>query len=145
MQHRETLFCGYRVKADPSRDGVAWARGVWPFKWIVLGRWWFWLTPGEQNAVLMHEVGHCDRFHFEKRLLALPLCWLPAVRRWAREHEHEADACAVREGHGYALLRFLRRYPGACDDTMFHPPPEERQQRILRLMAQEKDHVRLAA
>lgn len=130
-----------------ERSGVAWARGLWPLQWIEIGRDWFMLTPGEQEAVLLHEVGHCRGHHMIARWLLLPLCWLPAVQALARRQELAADAFAVREGRGLDLLRFIFRFNRVPDDPIARklcPPPQERAQNILRLLS-EMRHEQLAA
>ncbi len=140
VQVRE--FFGIPVRFNPEMidhdadghpyHGIAFARGFWPLKRIEVGRGWFRLRPGEQDAALAHEAGHCFCRHLEKRLLLAPLCWLPAVQRWARAQELEADGFAVREGYASALLRLLASHPSPGNALM--PSGQERATNILRLL-----------
>jgi len=117
---------GYRIDFDPEMPRVAEARGIWPFKRIVVGRQWYALPDHERAAVLMHEAAHCRRAHFEKRLVALPLFLLSPsfVKRMAREQEIEADRFAARAGFGAGLIAFLRRFDER--ESIFYPSHDER-------------------
>lgn len=67
---------GIRIKVRRDLPLVAKASGLWPFKSIVLGGWWFHLDGAEKQAVLLHEVGHCKHWHMEKRVLWIALALL---------------------------------------------------------------------
>jgi Zn-dependent protease with chaperone function len=133
---------GYRVEFDPDLRLYAEARGLWPFKRIVVGRLWYALPDHERQAVLMHEVGHCRRAHMEIRAfllvpLAAPkviwqaLCGLEElrppefIRRIACNQEIEADAYAARAGFGYAMMAHLDRVR-ELKPTIFYPSHAER-------------------
>lgn len=134
------------VRANMKKPGVAWARGHWPLQWIEVGQDWFALTHGEQEAALLHEVGHCKAHHMSLRVLLLPLCWLPAVQALARQQELAADTFAVREGRGLDLLRLIFRYRRVPHDPVARklcPTPQERAQNVLRLLS-EMRHEQLA-
>ncbi len=129
------------VRFDLRRDGIAWATGIWPLQSIVVGRGWFALPGGEQEAALLHEVGHCKAHHMSQRLLLSPFCWLPTVQRLARAQEHAADAFAVHEGRGADLLRLifrLRTAPRTETENLLSPAPDERIRRILKLLQEMK-------
>ncbi len=132
---------GLPVAANIQRPGVAWARGVWPLQYIEVGYDWFALSGMEQQAALMHEVGHCVAHHMSLRLLLLPFCWLPIVQRFARRQELEADAFAVREGHGIGLLHLIFRYQRVPQDTITRklcPTAQERAQNVLKLLQEKR-------
>ncbi len=129
------------------KPGIAWARGVWPFQWIEVGYDWFTLSGIEQQAALLHEVGHCRAHHMSLRVLLLPFCWLPGVQRLARRQELAADAFAVKEGHGVGLLHLIFRYQRVPLDPIARklcPTAQERAQNVLRLLS-EKRNEQLAA
>jgi Zn-dependent protease with chaperone function len=158
MVHLKT-FLLIPVKYDRKRTGIAWACGLWPLKSIVIGMGWFGLTPSEQQAALAHEAGHCRHFHLEKRLLLLPFAGCEWAQAIARRHELEADAFAVRHGHGHGMLQLVHRAlrvewafrdrrgpPTLAEvvDRLLSPAPEVRAKHILRL-SQEISHEPLAA
>ncbi len=128
---------GIPIRYDSQASGVAWARGIWPLKWIAVAPAWFTLSNGERQAALAHEVGHCRALHLERRLALLLFCWTAWAQRRAREHEFEADAFAVRAGFGTDLLRLIVRFRHVERDAVWQklvPSPAERTQRIYRLM-----------
>lgn len=100
---------GLPVRFDPKLTGIAFARGLWPLKNVVVGPAWFRLSGPEQEATLAHEAGHCRLFHFERRLLLLPFSWCGWAQAIARRHELDADAFAVRAGHGAGMLQLMLR------------------------------------
>lgn len=129
---------GIRVRVDWNSKRIADARGVWPFKCIVVGENWFYLDPREKLAVLEHEAAHCLNFHMEKRLLALPWLLIDAHFniRMCIEQEHEADEFAARAGYGVELLSAIKKISG--DKGTFYPTFAARADRIgevLRGMA----------
>ncbi len=123
---------GIPVEVDIHHHFVAQAHGFWPFKKIMLGASWFNLDSAEKQAVLLHEVGHCKRFHMEKRLLFFPLLLFDfdKVERMAREQEHEADEFAARAGYGLELLSAIKKIPPHDTEWNFYPTYEEREKRI---------------
>ncbi len=158
LQQPGNLFC-IPVKFDPKSSGIAFARGLWPRKWIAVGHGWLGLTTHEQQAVLMHEAGHCRLWHKEIRLLLLPFAWCEWAQAIARAQEHAADAFAVRQGHGFGMLQFMHRAmraewgrhdrvgPPTLDeilDRALSPRAQERIRNIL-LLAQGTHHEKLAA
>lgn len=108
MQHPAEIL-SIPVRYDPRARGIAFARGVWPLKSIVVGIGWFHLSAGEQQAALAHEVGHCRGFHLELRLLLLPFYWCEWAQAIARRQEFDADAFAVRSGQGAGMLQLMLR------------------------------------
>ena len=124
---------GIPVHVDILQRRVATARGVWPFKRIVVGENFFYLTQKQQMAFLLHEVGHCKKMHMEKRLLSLPWLLIDPERNiaQAKEQEHEADEFAAREGYGVELLSGLKKFTG--ESGVFYPTLEARAKRINAL------------
>lgn len=102
-------IAGIPVRFDVELKGVAFARGFWPLKTVVVGPLWHELPYSERMAILAHEAGHCRGLHLEIRLLLLPFAWCRWAQAIARRHEFEADAFAVREGEGVGMLQFLQR------------------------------------
>ena len=96
------------------------ARGFWPFKWIEVGERFFTLDAREQQAVLLHELGHCRGMHMEIRLLLMPFCGTRWARSIAHKHELAADAFVRRNDYGHDMVRYLRRFLNAPDGE-FHP------------------------
>lgn len=136
---RSIEIMGYPVTFNP-RGVLAVARGVWPFKRIVVGPAWLLLSPREQHAVLLHEAHHCRAWHMELRILALPFVLLPRVQKWARMMELAADAFAVREGYGIDLINLVvRRGDGGTDP--FYPTHCERLAHLQRCI-REVSHVK---
>jgi len=85
-----------RVDRFPKREFIAEARGVWPFKRIVVSPHFLMMHPTYQRAVLAHEAGHCKHFHFEKRILALPVLDIDArmdSRIRARSRDRSRRIC----------------------------------------------------
>ena len=155
-------FLGIPVLHDSASRTVADARGSWPFKRIVVGPYFCKLSMQEQNAVLYHEAHHCNHFHFELRLLLIALSSLPmvivlpwqvlaaaltSIGLWAvalfigRRQEFAADETAVRAGHGFGLLAFLRRYEATVISVKSHPSPQKRIERVIRLMKEMNDEL----
>lgn len=134
------LRYGVPVVFDFDSDAMARARGVWPFKRIVVGPLFLDLAPREQMAVLLHEAGHCIHLHMEQRLLWLPLFWTERVARMAQDQEIEADAFAATEGYGAELAHVICRYHH--DDGTYYPPIE---QRVDHLMKRIRERLHAAA
>jgi len=116
------------------------ARCIGPF--IVTGRWFRHLPPSQAHAVIAHERGHLRGRHALKRV-----GWL-FTRRWkdlpalCRQHELEADAFAVSQGHAQGLLLYLASHnsphiytprPILPGDRSLHPTAEQRIMHILKL------------
>jgi hypothetical protein len=133
-------ICGVPVRYDPDSKLVADARGIWPMKWIAVGRQWFTIPFREQEAVLLHEACHALRLHLEVRLLCLPFFWTGWVRQLAHRQELAADRFAVERGSGRDLLRFLARCPGNAGGP-FHPSAAERQQHLSRLILEKRHEM----
>ena len=115
---------GVEVYYDPDTEQLAHAVGVWWRKRIVVGPIWWTLHRRERYAILLHEAGHCRRYHLEVRLLWLPLFWTEFAARLCRQQELAADAFVAEQGYGADLLAALRRLetvPGT-----FYPSHEER-------------------
>lgn len=127
---------GYRVKVDLRTRCMAQARGIWPFKRIIIGENYFYLTPREKYGVLLHEAAHCKKFHMEIRLLALPLLLInPDFNiRLSKEQEHQADEFAAREGYGVELLSAINKIKNHSEAGMFYPTYEARVERVNRII-----------
>lgn len=108
---------------------------------VVTGRTFDRLTNSQKRAVLAHEEGHATLRHQRERLRYI------FTGRWARlpelcrQQELEADAYAVKKGHGTALVNFIHAATLSPTDPPkgggLHPSPHERIIAILRLL--EKD------
>lgn len=106
------------------------SRGLLRWKKIVVGPEFLQFPPREQQAILLHEVGHCKLRHLEKRLLALWRIFSP--RRLAElciRQEFEADRFAHGCGYGPDLARAFQRV--RASDSPLHPPIAERIARLL--------------
>ena len=129
---------GIPVRYDPDTEHVACARGLWPWKKIIVGEQWFHLTHHEQIAILLHEVKHCLGFHLEIRLLLLPLWRWGMVERLTHRQELAADAFTVRYGFGPALLSFLSRPQRS--GGVYYPTFDDRRAHLM-LRIKENHHA----
>lgn len=123
-------FLGVPLVYRP-KVGMAQAIGLFRWKRIAVGDMWFNLDRHQQQAVLLHEYAHCKMFHMEQRLLVVPMFWTAWARSRAREHEFAADLFAAKRGYGLEFVQFLRKYGTKSE---FHPDPDERAARILRVV-----------
>jgi hypothetical protein len=115
---------GIPIFYNPQSKQLAEAKGIWPWKRIIVGPAWFSLNSGSRMAVLMHEAKHCLAFHLEKRLLMLPLFWTTWVLKVTHRQEMDADAFAVEQGYGVELLGVIQRF--RVEDGDFYPTYAER-------------------
>lgn len=100
-------------------NNAAEAKYIWPFKRIVVGPLFFRLDAKSRHAILLHEAGHCKKFHFEKRILTIlstfwmmvyPVFWYERVlKKQAMQHEFEADAFAAEHGDTQILCDALNK------------------------------------
>lgn len=123
---------GVPIRYDPSLKFVSDSRGLWPFKRIVVGPMLRAFPEREQQAILLHEVGHCKMFHLEKRIARLftALFRPKLIVSYCQAQEFAADEFVAGCGYGLDLARaFYRLTPSP---SMWHPP---RDQRISRLIA----------
>lgn len=133
-------FIDVKVEHRPNVPMVARSGGIGPWKKIILGAYWNNLSLNEQTAVLYHEREHCRRFHMEKRLLALPFCWLGAVQRWARRQELECDAAAAEAGFGYEMQRVIGKFEPNHNE--FYPTHRERIENLfLHMQREARNHA----
>lgn len=101
---------------------------------IVVGEAFFRLSPREQGAVLLHEVGHVKLGHVWRRWVFAALnFWRPrAIVAYCREQEFQADAYVA--GCGYArdlamVYAKMEVVPGP-----WHPAPKDRIERLARIL-----------
>ena len=122
---------GIEVVFDEGLANICDSRGIFRWKKIVVGPTFLSFPPREQQALLLHEVGHCKLKHLEKRLARLWLLfWSP--RRLAEmciEQEFEADRFVAAIGLGGALAQAFGRIKATPDP--FHPPVTERIARLI--------------
>ena len=79
------------------------------------------LSSAEQQAVIAHELYHCENHHSEWRALAL---MFPAwMKRICHRQEFEADLFAAKLGYGDALIKVLSRFG---EGGNMHPTTAER-------------------
>lgn len=124
-------FLGIPIVCDLHSRLIADARGLWPFKRIVVGCTWFYLKERERTAVLYHEAGHVRGWHMEKRVLhLLDLAFNPVrARAMCAEQECEADRFAAKAGYGAELAAVLKKFPP--EGGAFYPALDERLPRLL--------------
>ncbi len=104
-------------------------------KWIVVGAMFNSLADDERDAVLAHELAHCEGHHTEQRVLCLLL--FPFAFLWlCRWQEFAADRYAVRQGCAKGLLSLLKH---EYDGGWFQPSHAARRQSIKK-----HDHPRSA-
>lgn len=123
---------GIPVRYDPDLESVSitldWSRWWWPwkfakfpglveqrglFRWkhIVTGKNLSAFPPREQQAILLHEVGHAKLHHVEKRLLRMwqIVLWPAAFARLCINQEFQADFYAAECGYALDLASALSR------------------------------------
>ncbi len=105
-------------------------RGIWRFRKIVVGRAFFAFPPREQQAILMHEVGHVKMGHVRERMRHF---WKIVLRprefsAMCQRQEIEADRFAAMCGYAVELAQALGRVKPVEDP--FHPPVAERISRL---------------
>lgn len=122
---------GIPVRYDQEALGISDSRGLWRWKEIVVGRAFLAFPPREQQAILLHEVGHCKLYHLEKRIARLWLLVIDpgALLTFCIEQEHEADRFARACGYGPDLARAFGRIKPSSDPL--HPPVGERISRLV--------------
>ena len=132
MKKIEIAPChGVPVVFDPRQRTISEARGIWRWKKIFVGPQFLGFDDREQQALLLHELGHCKLRHLEKRLLRLWLIVIPSrLRALCVEQEFEADLFAARCGFGPALAGVFMRLR-AHDDSPLHPELQSRIERLL--------------
>lgn len=118
---------GIPVRFDPNQKTICESRGLGFLKKVFVGPAFLAFPPREQQALLLHEVGHCKLRHLEKRIVALLTPWRTA--RVCREQEFEADRFAAGCGYGADLARAFLRIQAVPDPL--HPPKEERIRRLI--------------
>ncbi len=114
---------------------MAKASGFFFNRRIVIGPAFYGLPKRQQDAVLAHEEGHCRGWHFELRLLMLPLFWTRWAQKLAIRQELAADAYAVQRGFGVELLHFLAHDSGG----EFYPCPALRARVLRRRIKEHRD------
>lgn len=122
---------GIEVRFDPKARVVSDSRGLWRWKKIVVGPDFLRLPPAEQQAILVHEVGHCKMRHLEKRIASLwLLLWSPTrLIQLCHEQEFQADRYAAGCGYGSALAQALGRFH-STGSGFWHPALAERIARL---------------
>ncbi len=116
------------VKSD--EDMIAYA---WSFFWIkriVTGKRFEAISPRLRAAIILHERGHANLHHTEKKLLALLITpW--KLFRVIKEQEFEADAYCASRRFGNELIEFLQTL--GKGGGHYHPTNAERIDRLLSL------------
>lgn len=124
---------GIPVVYDPGMSGtISDSRGLWRWKKIFVGPSLRAFPPREQQALLIHEVGHCKMFHLERRLLwaCVLIFWPPALARYCKTQEHQADLFTAHCGYGPDLARAFMRLRSDGGGPL-HPSTSERIARLL--------------
>ena len=109
-----------KVKVTKRNTVAASASFFW-WKRIYVSALFCKLSSVEQQAVIAHELYHCENHHSEWRALAL---MFPAwMKRMCHRQEFEADLFAAKLGYGHALIKVLSRFGKGGD---MHPATAER-------------------
>ena len=92
----------------------------------MIGRAFLGFPPREQQAILLHEVGHVKLRHVTERLRS---AWMIVLRPSAfaamcRRQELQADYYAARCGYAMELAQAISRVQDLQDPL--HPPKTER-------------------
>lgn len=119
-------------------DNYALASGIGRWARVRIGTPLAQLPPREQQAVLMHEIGHVKLRHMEKRLLNLwRIFWPPSLLRYCRNQEFEADRFAADYGYRVEMMQSIMRIERALklekrheDAGHWHPSLKERIARL---------------
>jgi Zn-dependent protease with chaperone function len=122
---------GVPVRYNPKLKFISESRGLWPFKRIVVGPGIRAFAEREQQAILLHEVGHCKMFHLEKRILrVLTAFFRPSVIiAYCHAQEFSADEFVAHCGYGLELARAFTRLTQTAG--VWHPRSEDRIARLL--------------
>ena len=120
-----------RVLKDVDEPIIARAFSFFWFKRIYLGVRFKRLSPKQQIAAVLHEMGHCELHHSEIRIVSLFLIawWNPWwFLRICRNQELAADKYVVTHGYAHYLLDLLSGYDLG---GWIHPSNRERRSAIL--------------
>lgn len=121
---------GIPLLYDDSLRTISESRGLWRWKKIFVGPALLAFPPREQQAIVLHEAGHCKLNHIEKRILALWRIFRPSLLALlCIEQEFEADRFVKGCGYGQDLAHAFMRLSPTSDPL--HPPLEERISRLL--------------
>lgn len=101
-------------------------------KEIVVGPAFSRFAPREQQAILLHEVGHVKLRHIEKRILNLwrIFFWPSSFVRLCFVQEFQADAFCAGCGYGVDLALAMSRMK-TDDRVSLHPSLNDRMARLL--------------
>jgi hypothetical protein len=127
MKMRIEPCLGIPVRYDPAARAICDSRGLGRWQEIVIGPQFLRFPPAEQQAMLLHEAGHCKMLHVKRRLFALLTPW--KLRAICREQEFEADRFVRAIGYGAELARAFSRMRE--QESPLHPPLTERIQRLI--------------
>lgn len=121
---------GIPVVFDRKMKLIANSRGIGRWKKIVVGPAFLSFQAREQQAILLHEVGHCKLRHLEKRLAKFWLILRPSrLAELCRAQEYEADRYAAACGYGVDLARAFSRI--TATPHPLQPPVNERIDRLI--------------
>lgn len=125
---RSRWWCPWRFAKFP---GIVETRGIFRWKRIVVGKAFLAFPEREQQAILLHEVGHVKLNHVERRLLrAWQIVFLPfAFSRLCIAQEFQADLYAAGCGYGIDLASALSRIRTDARASL-HPAVAERVARL---------------
>lgn len=128
---------GIPVHYDEDFKFISDSRGLWPFKRIVVGPLIRAFPEREQQAILLHEVGHCKMFHLEKRILRVfTALFRPSlITAYCRAQEFAADQFVAGCGYGPDLARAFTRLKPSGD--LWHPSRDARVERLLQWRSKE--------
>lgn len=111
--------------------GLVETRGLFRWKYIVTGRTLYAFPPREQQAILLHEVGHARMNHIEKRLLRAwqIVLWPFGFARFCIMQEFQADNFAAHCGYAVELASALSRM-STDHRASLHPAVADRLARL---------------
>ena len=109
-----------------NEDFIASSYGIFFWKRIKVGKRFHSLPFNMKKAVIAHELGHCEKFHIELRILCF-IFFFPALLWLCRRQELEADAFAAKLGYAPELRELLK---DEWDGKGSHPSHRTRRQHL---------------
>lgn len=111
--------------------GICESRGLGRFACVVMGPALLNFPPREQQALLLHEIGHVKMKHVRERIFsAWKIVFCPAAfSRLCVRQEYQADGFALGCGYGADLARAFARVTEV--KSALHPSREERIARLV--------------
>ena len=135
---RGMVKCDYKVMGipvyyDERMTNISSFTGLSRWKRIKVGPLFWKLTNREQQAVLLHEAGHCQLDHLQKRILWawLALVYPKKLMEICHEQEYQADQFAAAAGYRLDLVSFFNKLQEGEVEVDFHPTLQSRIERLM--------------